>query len=145
MMVTAEPRKKVVRITTGTQPDEYSKTKLAGLLSRDACLTELERRIHPLGLLCGQCGSGQGIKNGYTQSLFPRHRCKDCGAVYSILSGTPFSGTKLGPCELVVFMRMWHEKAPDTSIAKAVDMHRKTVNTLKQNLILHKKYNMGRG
>ena len=136
-----QSRKKVERITTGIHPDEYKNTRMVDLLDWTTCYVELVKKIHPHGITCGRCGSGGRVGHGSTRRGYPRSRCTACGFVYSILSGTPFSGVHLGAKELVLFMRMWADKRPAHEIAQAVGATRDAVSLLQKNLILHKKHN----
>jgi transposase-like protein len=142
MEMAVRNRKKTVRITSGIRPEEYGATPLLDLLAWQPCYDELVRRIHPLGLHC-PCGSPQGlsVSNGRTRAGIPVRRCRNCGATYTVLTGTPFSGTKLGARRLVLFMRMWHAGSPAGEIGQAVGLHRNSVNQMMANLVLHRKYN----
>lgn len=134
-------KKKVVRITSGTHPAEYAGTRLVDLLDWQACYAELLVKIHPFGLACGGCGGTEAIGHGKTKTGFPRHKCRSCGVVYTALSGTPFSGTRMGAKELILFMRLWHTSAPCFEIGAEVGLSAGAIRQLQKNLTLHKKYN----
>ena len=142
MTAPAESRaKKQVRITSGIRPEEYGSTGIVELLDWTACYSELFRRIHPWGLRCPKgCPDDRPYAHGYTASKYPRYKCQHCGAVYTILTGTPFSGTRLGARELVVFMRLWGIGAADHEIAKEVGLAAESVRQLRMRLIAHRKY-----
>lgn len=127
---------RVVRNTAGLVPDEYQQTPLLELLSWEACYTELFLRLHPGGFRCG-CGSEERIGHGRSKNNFPVYRCRNCGGVYSILTGTPLSGTTMGARELVLFMRLWGSKAGNEEMAKALGMHRSSVLQMKTKLAIY--------
>lgn len=134
-------RKKIIRNTSGIHPDEYAGTSMLDLLDGTACYVELCNKIHPQGLACGHCGSNDRMGHGSSRKGYPRYKCRSCGGIYTILSGTPFNGTRLNAKELILFMRMWDYDRPAHEIAAAVGQNRDTIYLLKKNLILHKKYN----
>jgi transposase-like protein len=127
---------KQIRITSGLLPEDYSQTPLVALLSWEACCKELFRRLHP-GVFACSCGSVQRTGHGKTNAGFPVYMCKGCGCTYSLLSGTPFSGTKLGARELVLFMRMWAAAVPAVEIGRQVGLHRTSVLQLQDKLRIY--------
>jgi len=130
---------KVVRITSGTSPEKYLSTLWLELLSWEACYKELYLRLHPDGFRCG-CGCDVRIGHGYTKTCFPTYMCKECRRKYSILSGTPFSGTKLGAKELVLFMRMWAAGSSQREIGAEIGLHRNSVVAMQQKLELYRRH-----
>lgn len=141
-METKAPDKQI-RITAGLLPEDYSRTPLVALLSWEACYNELVCRLHPVFFACS-CGSMDRTGHGKTNAGFPVYMCKGCGCTYSILSGTPFSGTKLGARELVLFMRLWADAVPAVEIGKQVGLHRTSVLQLQDKLRIYSSHGGGR-
>jgi transposase-like protein len=137
-----KPAEKQIRITAGLLPEDYSQTPLVELLSWEACYTELGRRLHPAVFACS-CGSMERTGHGKTNASFPVYMCKGCGCTYSILSGTPFSGTKLGARELVLFMRLWAAATPAVEIGREVGLHRTSVLQLQDKLRIYASHGGG--
>lgn len=135
-------REKKIRITTGLLPEEYASTPTVALLSWNACYNELLARLHPAGFAC-PCGSDQRIGHGRTRAGFQVFMCKACGATYSILTGTPFSGTKLGAKELVLFMRLWAADRPAVEIGAQIGLHRSSVLQLQDKLRIYASHGGG--
>lgn len=136
------PDERKIRITAGLLPEEYSQTPTVNLLSWEACYTELFMRLHPAGFACS-CGSAERIGHGKTRASFPVYMCKGCGSTYSILSGTPFSGTKLGAKELVLFMRLWATATPPVEIGRQIGLHKTSVLQLQEKLRIYAKHGGG--
>jgi len=133
---------RLVRITAGLLPEEYQQTPMVSLLSWEACYNELFLRLHPAGFFCS-CGCSERICHGKTRACFPVYMCRSCRRTYSILTGTPFSGTKLGAKELVLFMRMWAGSVPPAEIGKQVGLHRSSVLQLQEKLRIYAKHGGG--
>lgn len=136
------PVERLVRITAGLLPEEYQQTQMVDLLSWEACYNELFLRLHPAGFFCS-CGSSERIGHGRTKACFPIYMCKACSKTYSILTGTPFSGTKLGAKELVLFMRMWAGAAAPAEIGRQIGLHRSSVLQLQEKLRIYAKHGGG--
>jgi transposase-like protein len=74
------------------------------LLDEDECLEWLERYLHPDGLECPRCGSGErrvAQRNG----RWSAYRCKACDRYHSILTGTVFEKTRQAPSTIVLILR----------------------------------------
>lgn len=141
-MTTTETHERKIRSTAGILPDEYGQTPIISLLSWEACYNELFMRLHPTGFACS-CGSTERMGHGRTKTCFPVYMCRDCSSTYSILSGTPFSGTKLGAKELVLFMRLWAFGVAPVKIGREIGLHRTSVQALQEKLRIYAKYGGG--
>lgn len=130
-------RKKITNLN-GLNAEEYLKTSMIELMDIDACYLELTHRLHPDGFVCS-CGHAVCKRAGRTRSGFIRHQCVDCGSVYTILTCTPLSGTKLGPRELVLFMRMWGQGHHPQKIGEEIGMHKTSVADLIRKMSFYSK------
>lgn len=119
-----------ITITSGLDPAQYVDISMSDKMDMTACLSMLETMFHPDGLRCPQCRSLSRIGNGKTAKGVPRYRCTECGQTYTIISHTPFSGTKLGPRKIVLFMWMFGIECEVRDIARAVALHPSTVSRI---------------
>lgn len=138
----AEGRERVVRLTAGLRPEEWRRVELAGLLDPEACYRELVARLHPDGLRCS-CGAAERIRYGASRTGYPLFRCQACRSVYSVLSGTVFSGTSLSARRLVLLMRLWADGRTPKEIAAAVGLHRNSVRQLQARAALYAAHGPG--
>jgi len=127
---------KLITHTTGLLPSLYLEKPLLFFLDWAACYNELFLRLHPDGFFCS-CGSDKRYAHGYTNAKFPVYQCRECSRTYSILSGTPLSGTKLGAKEIVLFMRLWADGETPVKIGQQVGLHRTSVLLLQDRLRLY--------
>lgn len=126
--MTVEANRKVVRVTTGLDTQNYLDTSMVRLMSVPESYTELGKRMHPSGLCC-PCGSGSSDAYGHGRNAngYPVFRCRECGKTYSILTGTLFSGCTLGARELLLMLRMIGEQQTAAEIGPMVGLTRKAV------------------
>jgi hypothetical protein len=132
-------RERIVRIVSGVRPEEYAATMLVDLLHPDRCYRELLQRLHPDGLACS-CGERDAIGHGRTRAGLQVNRCRACGTTYTILSGTPFNGTKLDAARIVLFMRLWAAGESAERIGREIGLHRNSVQMLITKLTMYGKY-----
>jgi len=135
--IQTEPRG--IRNTSGIKPSDYSLVPMVDLLDKERCYHELRMRMHPDGLSCS-CGSQERMGHGKTAAGFPVFRCRACGKTYTILSGTPFSGTKLDARRIVLFMRLWAAGERVDRIGREIGLHRNSVQMLMTKLTVYGKY-----
>jgi transposase-like protein len=92
-------------------------------MDHDACLALLETMFHPRGLSCPACGCSARKRFGRTVSHgVPRYRCRACGRIYTVISGTIFSGTKLDPRRIVLLLYLAGIGADHALIARMLDI-----------------------
>ena len=137
--MTVETKGRVVRVTTGLNPMTYKRTPMIDLLKDDACYQVVADELHPKGLACS-CGSPSAMKYGKNRNDYPMYKCKECGSYYSLLSGTPFSGSTLDAKSLYLFMRLWATGSSSREIADAIDKHPQTVAELQARVSAYRKY-----
>jgi len=102
---------------------------LTELLDEQACYDWLSRTLHPDGLRCPQ---GHEIRAG--QAPHDRHRkpivdwrCRECGAVFNVFTGTVFSKSRY-PCSVLVqILRGIGQGVPTAHLARELGVDRGNV------------------
>ncbi len=130
-----------IKIFTGLDPVEYNQAELLKMLDRSACIDKLTTLFHPNGLACALCGTSARTGNGKTEKGLPRFICGGCGITYNVFSHTPWSGSKLGPRRIVLFMFLLGRELHPAEIAAAVGLDRTTVITIIQRLAAYRSVN----
>lgn len=103
------------------------------LLDDEACVTWLERHLHPQGLRCPRCGSQYRRVARHIGSL-PAYRCKNCDRYHTILTGTAFEKTHQRPSTLVLLLRGVARGEPTAQLARELGLSRKQAHTLRQRV-----------
>jgi hypothetical protein len=78
------------------------------LLDYENSVEWILKHFHPKGLKCPKCQKGmdQSRKFRYTQtSELEVNRCKHCGTIYNLYTGTVFQGSQWTPMQVVLLMR----------------------------------------
>jgi transposase-like protein len=110
---------------------------IVDLMDREACLSWIERHFHPEGLKCPHCGAGreQGRWFRRTRSSdLEVYRCRGCGGIYNLYSGTVFAGRSFRPEQTVLFIREVLQGKPSAQIARELGMSRTTVTEVRHRL-----------
>jgi transposase-like protein len=96
------------------------------LLDEQACHDYLMGVLHPNGLSCPQ---GPGLPPG--QAPHDRHRapiydyrCRECGAVYNLFSGTVFTGSHYSCSVIVLILRGIVQGVPTQTLAQELGIDR---------------------
>lgn len=103
------------------------------LLDNAACLRWLEQRLHPDGLRCPHCGSGER-RRAQQNGAWTAWRCKACDRYYTLLSGTVFERTRQPPAKLVLLLRGIAKGEPTARLARELGMGRVRVHELRQQI-----------
>ncbi len=85
------------------------------LLDEQACLSWLEERLHPSGLVCPRCGQAER-RIAKRKSAIPAYRCKACDRYFTMLSGSVLAGTRKDATKVV--LRRGRSPTPLRGIAK---------------------------
>ena len=106
---------------------------LDGLMAEESCLIWLEKYLHPHGLRCPKCGSGQRRldKQG---GPFPAYRCKACDRYHTLLSGTVLAKTRQKPSTLVMILRGVSKGETTARLSRELGISRKQMTTIRQRL-----------
>ncbi len=103
------------------------------LLDEAACLTWIEKYLHPQGLRCPHCGA---VEHRFAQQnkYWSAWRCKDCDRYYTLLSGTIFEKTQQPPSKVVLLLRGIAKGEPTARLARELRMGRGRVHQLRQQM-----------
>jgi transposase-like protein len=106
---------------------------IGDLLDEDACLSWLEKHLHPQGLQCPNCGS-QNRRRAKQGGAIPAFRCKECDRYHTILTGTVFERTQQKPSTLVLMLRGITRGEATARLARELGISRKQMTTIRHRL-----------
>lgn len=95
------------------------------------------KHFHPKGLKCPkrQIGLEQSRKFRCTQSSeLEVHRCKQCGTIYNLYTGTVFQGSQWTPRQVVLLMRGICKGETTRELAAELQLNYKTVLTMRHRV-----------
>lgn len=104
------------------------------LLSEDKAAAELLSYFHPEGLLCNRCGRGNYYRHRSFRPGIDKHRCRDCGHVFDLLSGTAFSGSHFSSAQLVLILRGFVQGQSTAHLAGELQIDRTNLLTIRHRL-----------
>jgi len=106
---------------------------LESLMDEAACLSWLEKHLHPQGLKCPRCGATQRrvAKQG---GHFPAYRCKDCDRYHTLLTDSAFAKTRQRPSTLVLLLRGLCKGESTSRLSRELGITRKQVGTIRKRL-----------
>ncbi len=110
---------------------------IAELMDQEACLRWLETYFHPMGLKCPHCQVALDQAKGFRQtkrSQLPVYRCKACGGIYNVYSGTVFEGSGFQPEQTLLLLRGVLQGTPTAQLARELGISRITVNEMRHQL-----------
>jgi transposase-like protein len=95
------------------------------------------QHFHPKGLKCPKCQKGleQSRKFRRTQtSELEVHRCKDCGTIYNLYTGTIFQASQWTPVQVVLLLRGICKGETTCELAAELQLNYKTVLTMRHRV-----------
>jgi transposase-like protein len=107
------------------------------LLDEENSAAWLLEHFHPKGLKCPKCKQGveHSRKFGRTQaSALDVQRCKDCGTIYNLYTGTVFQGSQWTPQQVVLLMRGICKGETTRELAAELKLNYKTVLTMRHRV-----------
>lgn len=107
------------------------------LLDYENSVEWILKHFHPNGLACPKCQKGleQARTFRRTQaSELEVHRCKVCGAIYNLYTGTVFQGSQWTPRQVVLLMRGICKGETTRELAAELDLNYKTVLTMRHRV-----------
>lgn len=107
------------------------------LLDYEHSVEWILKHFHPKGLQCPKCRKGiaQSRKFRYTQtSKLEVHRCKHCGTIYNLYTGTVFQGSQWTPMQVVLLMRGLCKGETTRELAAELQLNYKTVLTMRHRV-----------
>jgi len=93
--------------------------------------------FHPKGLKCPKCQRGvdQARRFRRTQtSELTVYRCRHCGTIYNLYTGTVFQGSQWTPMQVVLLMRGICKGETTRELAAELELNYKTVLTLRHRV-----------
>jgi transposase-like protein len=105
------------------------------LLDDVACLAWLERHLYPDGWVCPHCGSP--ARRLFRHQSFPAYRCRACAGYYTLLTNTPFAGTRQRPATIVLLLRGIAKGESTARLSRELKLDRKRVGEIRQQLQNH--------
>jgi len=93
--------------------------------------------FHPKGQNCPKCNRGveQSRKFRRTQcSGLDVQRCKQCGTIYNLYTGTLFQGSQWTPQQVVLLMRGMCKGETTRELAAELNLNYKTVLTMRHRV-----------
>lgn len=99
------------------------------LLNQEECYQYLLDILHPNGLSCPEGHPLPADQAPHDRQRAPivKYRCRQCGAVYNLFSGTMLSGTHYDSCTLVLMLRGFAKGASTQMIADELELDYGTV------------------
>ena len=113
---------------------EFPITKL---LDYENSVEWILKHFHPKGLQCPKCQKSidQSRTFRYTQtSELEVHRCKYCGTIYNLYTGTVFQGSQWTPMQVVLLMRGICKGETTRELAAELQLNYKTVLTMRHRV-----------
>lgn len=106
------------------------------ILREEDCYEWLLHTLHPEGLHCPQGHKLPEDQAPHDRKRAPlvKYRCRQCGAVYNILSGTVWSGTHLDCCVIVLLLRGFAKGVTSQALADELELSYKTVLTWRHRI-----------
>jgi transposase-like protein len=93
--------------------------------------------FHPNGLTCPRCHTdleqSRTFRRTQTRDL-EVHRCKVCGAIYTLYTCTVFQGSQWTPMQVVLLMRGICKGETTRELAAALELNYKTVLTMRHRV-----------
>ncbi len=101
------------------------------LMDEQACYDFLLGVLHPQGL---HCPAGHKVARGQAPHMSDRaplvdYRCRTCGKVFNLFTGTWWSGTHYSCRQVVLIVRGFAQGVPTLHLAKELQLDYETVLT----------------
>lgn len=112
---------------------------ISDLMSEQASTEWVMEHFHPTGVVCVHCGApwskGAEFRRTRKSGLIV-YRCRECGGIYNLYSGTIFAARHLRPSQVVLLIRGVLKGDSALTLARELGMSRTTVTELRY-LIQH--------
>ena len=107
------------------------------LLDYENSVEWILKHFHPKGLKCPKCQKGlrrsRKFRNTRSSEL-EVYRCKDCGTVYNLYTGTVFQYSQWTPMQVVLLMRGICKGETTRELAVELHLNYKTVLTMRHRV-----------
>ena len=97
---------------------------LTDLLDEERCYQFLLNCLHPDGFCCPHGHQLPKDQSPHDRKRYPivKYRCRDCGAVFNIFSGTLLSGIGHDCCTIVMILRGFAQGVPTLHLSKELQL-----------------------
>lgn len=102
---------------------------ITDLLDQDECYRYLLHRLHPDGLNCpnGHTLPDDQAPHDRKRAPLVKYRCRQCGSVFNLFTGTLWSGTQYDCATIVLVLRGFAQGVPTLHLADELDLDYSTL------------------
>jgi hypothetical protein len=107
---------------------------ITDLMSEKASEEWIMEYFHPTGLRCPHCEAGWAEASEFRttrRSQLTVYRCRACGGIYNLYSGTIFEARQLRPAQVVLLVRGVLKGESAATLARELGMSRTTITELR--------------
>lgn len=107
---------------------------ISDLMSEKLSTEWILEHFHPNGVVCVHCGAPWSKASEFRRTRKSElivYRCRDCGGIYNLYSGTIFAARQLRPSQVVLLMRGVLKGESAMTLARELGMSRTTVTELR--------------
>ena len=110
---------------------------IQSLIDEDQAEAWVLNHFHPQGLCCPQCQASVSEARNFRKtetSGLQVYRCKPCGRVYNLYSGTVFAGTQFRPSQVVLLLRGVCQGVSSAQLGRELGLTRQTILAIRRKL-----------
>ena len=103
---------------------------ISDLMSEKLSTEWILEHFHPNSVVCVHCGAPWSKASEFRRTRKSElivYRCRDCGGIYNLYSGTIFAARQLRPSQVVLLMRGVLKGESAMTLARELGMSRTTV------------------
>jgi len=107
------------------------------LLDYENSVEWILEHFHPEGLKCSKCQRGIEQSRTFRRTQVSElevYRCKACGTIYNLYTGTVFQGSQWTPMQVVLLMRGICKGETTRELAAELELNYKTVLTMRHRV-----------
>jgi transposase-like protein len=106
------------------------------LLDETACYELLLSVLHPKGLRCPEGHALPADQAPHDRHRAPvmDYRCRDCGKVFNVFTGTPLQGVRFPPGRLILILRGFCQGVTTQHLAQELDLSRRHLMTFRHRV-----------
>ncbi len=106
------------------------------LLDETACYELLLSVLHPKGLHCPEGHDLPADQAPHDRHRAPvvDYRCRACGKVFNLFTGTALHGARFSPARLVMILRGFAQGVPTLHLAQELDISRRHLLTVRHRV-----------
>src|SRR4051812_44173519 len=106
---------------------------IADLMDQDACYHRLVGLLHPDGLACPSCQTGDHLRvHRRHRAPVLDYRCTACRRVFNAFTGTALGGTHRTPAQIMLILRGFAQGVPTAQLARELGCDRKHLLELRR-------------